>query len=353
MRLLVNCLYQKVIINKITKGYKMLYSKESLVQFEREFDAYHPELGSNPIKMLGYGEISFVFSIDDDSNGGIAFKRLPIFSSEQEIESYIESYAEYEKILRDTIHLDVPEQDSFWCHAFNRKGKELSEKITLFCMQKKINSDYVCNNLLHTLGDDDIIRLLRTVCHEIFKVFDFNLKSNSLKVGLDGQISNWFLSNADSTENLPADPQLSYLDTSTPLFRVDGEESMNPELFLKSAPGFMRWLLKWLFLDEVVDRYYDLRLVLTDLIANFYKEQRADIIGRAIIEVNDLLSERSQQLEDNSPINPFSIDEIRKYYEDDKKIWVIFQNARRLDRWITTKILLRRYDYFLPGKIKR
>ena len=57
---------------------------------------------------------------------------------------------------------------------------------------------------------------------------------------------------------------------------MDGVEQLDPELFLRSAPSFLVWLLRLLFLKDVVDRYYDFHLVAVDLIANFYKEQMRD-----------------------------------------------------------------------------
>jgi len=34
-------------------------------------------------------------------------------------------------------------------------------------------------------------------------------------------------------------------------------------------------------------------------------------------------------------------------------IWVIFQNARKIDRYIKTKLTHKKYNFYLPGKIKR
>ncbi len=52
-------------------------------------------------------------------------------------------------------------------------------------------------------------------------------------------------------------------------------------------------------------------------------------------------------------MEPFTLLEIQKYYKNDKMIWVIFQNARKIDRFIKTKLFKKKYDFYLPGKIKR
>ena len=43
-------------------------------------------------------------------------------------------------------------------------------------------------------------------------------------------------------------------------------EQINTEIFLKSAPLPLRILIKKFFLQDVLDRYYDLRLTIIDLI---------------------------------------------------------------------------------------
>jgi hypothetical protein len=91
-------------------------------------------------------------------------------------------------------------------------------------------------------------------------------------------------------------------------------------------------------------RYYDRRLVYMDLIANLYKEQRPDLIPIAIETINKYLNDDEIQ---------FNIKEVEKYYKEDKLIWTLFLAFRRFDKWLTTKVLHRRYEFILPGKIKR
>ena len=54
-----------------------------------------------------------------------------------------------------------------------------------------------------------------------------------------------------------------------------------------------------------------------------------------------------------SAIEPLSKSEVDRYYREDKLIWVVFSGLRRLDRFITTRLLWKRYEFILPGKIKR
>ena len=135
-----------------------------------------------------------------------------------------------------------------------------------------------------------------------------------------------------------------FIDTSTPLFRKNGVEQLDAELFLKSAPAFLRWVLRLFFLDDVINRYYDPRLVYMDLAANLYKEQQPALIPLAVEIINALVPDN---------MKPLTEKEVARYYRQDMLIWTLFLAFRRLDRWMITKLFRRRYEFILPGKIKR
>ncbi|MGD9898844.1 MAG: hypothetical protein AB7T22_06910 [Calditrichaceae bacterium] len=99
-----------------------------------------------------------------------------------------------------------------------------------------------------------------------------------------------------------------------------------------------------LFLSDVMNRYYDPRKVYIDLAANLYKEQRPDLIPLAVKIINENLFKGTE---------PLTLAEIEKYYREDKIIWTLFLSFRRIDRWIKTRIFKQRYEFILPGDIKR
>ena len=103
-------------------------------------------------------------------------------------------------------------------------------------------------------------------------------------------------------------------------------------------------MLALLLLCDVINRYYDQRLVYFDLAANLYKEQQPALIPLAVKIINTILSDS---------VKPLTQEEVAKYYRQDKLIWTLFLAFRRLDRWFTTKLFRRRYEFILPGKIKR
>jgi len=315
---------------------------ELLKEFEKTLDTVYPEKGKIPIKILGFGEISLVFEILDDPER-LAYKRIPIFDNEKQVKRHLWAYNEYCKILNEEIGLNLPEHKALWF-------KDHKGQIQFYCVQQKIDPEAVGNKVIHNISNDEIEKLILLTMRELQKVWTFNDESRIYDVGIDGQISNFVVIDYDHRNpRINDDSKLLYLDTSTPLFRKNNIEAMEAELFLKSAPSFLRFLLKALFVQEVVDRYYDWRSVTIDLIANFFKEQKPEIIPRLIRRINRFFKEEVTDFE----IEPITFEEVHKYYKNDKMIWVVFQNARRFDRYMKTKLLKKTYEFYLPEKIKR
>ena len=203
---------------------------------------------------------------------------------------------------------------------------------------------------IHILSRDDTVRLVRQVLRELAKLWEFNARKGPFELGIDGQISNWSVAGFDGANpRLGEEIELLYFDTSTPLYRVDGVDQLDPELFLRSAPSFLAWLLRWLFLEDVVTRYFDFHLVVIDLIGNFHKEQMPELIPRLIEEANDFFAGEAADLE----VAPITEKEVRSYYREDALIWILYLNMRKVDRFLRTRILRKGYPYILPGKIKR
>lgn len=295
-----------------------------LRQFEEQLDPQNLSKSKIPVKTLGFGEISSIFQIGDDTD--LAYKRMPLFSNRKSAEKYVTKYRDYCRYLK-TAGLLLPDDDTEIVACDNRP-------VVLYIGQQKLPSNQFAHKLIHTLKESDVQALMEQIVASIEKVWAWNQQQKpAIELSLDGQLSNWVL-----------DRDLYFVDTSTPLFKIDGTEQLDPELLLQSAPGFLRWILRLFFLDDVMHRYYDQRLVFVDLAANLHKEQRPDLIPMVLKIVNNYLPDTEQ---------PLTIQEIDKYYQEDKLIWTLFLAFRRIDRWITTRILRKRYEFILPGKIKR
>ncbi len=316
--------------------------RELLETFERGLDPQHPERSKIPARVLGYGEISTVFEIQAEGMRDLAFKRLPLFYNQGEVEKYCAVFAEYNRLLENEIGLRLPPHD--YVMFDNAAGRPI-----FYIVQKQLPADSIGNRALHRLPREEIGTLVRRTLEELRKVWEFNHRQNRVQVAIDGQISNWVIDGFDPNRPHVQDAALLYVDTSTPLFRVNGVEQLDTELFLRSAPSFLVWILRSLFLKDVVNRYYDFHLVAVDLVANFYKEQRPDLISDTIKVVNDFFSGEAAEL----GTQPITEKEVYDYYKEDTFIWSLYFSMRKVDRFLRTRILRSEYPYILPEKIKR
>lgn len=307
---------------------KTRINKLILREFEEGLNTIHIEKSVIPARILGYGEISSVFEID--GMPGLAFKRMPLFDNRAEAEKYVLNYQEYCVSLK-AAGIELPESET----VILEQGK----LVILYIVQPILQLHHFGHKLLHSMPDDKIEFLLRQIAVSINKVWVFNREHQpGLEIAIDGQISNWVWAEEGGEH------KLYFIDTSTPLLRKNGVEQFDPELFLKSAPSFLRWLIRWLFLDEVMTHYYDPEKVFVDLAANLHKEQRPELIPEALNILNEFITDRSIKI---------TKEMVDKYYREDKITWWLFLLLRRIDRWIKVSFLGKGYVYILPGKIKR
>ncbi|MDZ7340599.1 MAG: DUF6206 family protein [candidate division KSB1 bacterium] len=294
-------------------------------RFEAALDPQDLAGSPIPATILGFGEISTIFQIGDDDT--MAYKRMPLFKEASAATRYEQQYHEYCRLLTEA-GLHLPDHATMITDA---SGKV----IALYIAQQQFPAERFAHRLLHRLDLDAFKHLITRVLQEIDKVWNFNQhRAPEIELSLDGQLSNW----------VDYESKLFFVDTSTPLYRKQGVEQMDPEPLLKSAPGFLRWILRLFFLDDVMNRYYQRRLVFLDLAANLFKEGRADLIPVTIELINQHLTEAE---------TPLTTEEVSKYYRQDKLIWTLFLAFRRVDRWLRTRIFRQRYEFILPGTIRR
>ncbi|HPJ92477.1 MAG TPA: DUF6206 family protein [Deltaproteobacteria bacterium] len=313
-----------------------------LERFELGLDPQNPQKSVIPARIIGYGEISTIFEILDTSQEGLAFKRLPIFRTHQEMDSYESLFMEYNRLLNDDIGIRVP-------HYALARVYPAQGNMVMYNVQERLPADSIGNQVIKRLDRDSLAHLMVAVLKKMKKVWAYNTANKSIRVGLDGQISNWAIAGKNAESSFDNDIEFIYIDTGTPLMRIDGVEQLNPDLFLRSAPSFLVWLIKWLFLDDIMNRYYDFHMVVVDLIANFYKEQRSEVIPELIETANRFFENDLQEF----CLQPITLKEVRSYYREDAFIWRLYLAMRKLDRLLHTKILHKPYPYILPGRIKR
>jgi len=307
-----------------------------LTDFENGLNPAAPEKSRIPPQILGYGEISSTFMIPQMP--GIALKRMPPFDSAASVESHKSIVDRYCRALSEKCGIRVPGYDFFG--LINQYNEHI-----LYIAQEQLSEPGMGHFLLRCLDTAGLSAMLEPLLENLVNVWRMNAKPDAeLTLGLDAQISNWHFDRDESGLSNPV-----YVDVTTPLMRIDGKEQLDPEIFLKSCPGFLVWLVRWQFLDEVLDRYYDLRQVVIDLVANFNKEGAAQWIPEALSIVNRYLAAYAQDL----AVDPITESEVQTYYKNDAFIWGLFLALRRFDRFITTRVRRKRYNFILPGKIQR
>ena len=114
---------------------------DQLQQFEQQLDPIHPEAGTIPARVLGYGEISTVFTIGDDD---LAYKRMPIFQSLEELRAYELIYDEYNRLLADEAGISLPEHT-----RVSVPGKDGLP--VLYLVQQRLNPANIGHKVIHHL----------------------------------------------------------------------------------------------------------------------------------------------------------------------------------------------------------
>ena len=315
-----------------------------LERFERGLDPAHPERSAIPATVLGYGEISTVLAIEGSD---LACKRMPMFRDEAEIAAYAAAFDAYRAKLQEAgLRLGpstlVPLQQA-------SGGRRV-----VYLVEQRLPSHAIGNAVVRRADPTEAQRLLRAVLGELVKVWRFNRQQTAAlagprwQLGIDGQVSNWVVEDMPAQGGLPERFALRYFDINTPLLRRDGMEQLNTELFLRSAPSFLRWVLRLFVVQDVVARYYDPRRVVIDLIANLYKEGRADLAPVWLETANRAFVEELAE----AGLHAIDPREVTAYYRQDAAIWRLYLGLRRLDRTLH-RWTGRQYPYVLPGPIRR
>ena len=298
-------------------------------RFEAGLDPQNLDRSAIPAQLIGFGEISAIFQIAADTSQ--AYKRMPLFKTVAEAEQYAGMYRAYCRQLT-RAGLNLPDSDTHIVALPQRP-------VVLYIVQAQLPAARIANRLIQELNSPDFETLLGKILDAMNRFWEYNRSLQpDLELALDGQISNWALTADGSAETL------YFIDTSTPFIRHSGVEQLDPELLLQAAPSFLRWLIRWLFVDDVMTRYYDPRQVLIDLAANLIKEQRPDLVAPAVALINVHLPENLP------PVTPADVE---RYYREDKFLWTIFLSFRKLDRALTRYFSRKRYEFILPGNIKR
>jgi hypothetical protein len=286
-------------------------TEATLAQLESRVVAGLDRGRSDGLDIVDYGEISTVLAAEGTA-GPVVCKRLPVMTRSQ-LAGYEEVLADYLRVLGERGLTVAPTE----VHAVG------DDPVVPYCVQPRYEHLLVAD--LRS-GDRALIEKWAARLCELVTAAAHD------GVGLDGQVSNWAVTDDD----------LIYLDVTTPLLQDGaGNQRVDLDLFIASLPWAMRGLVRRFLLNEILSHYHSPRPVLLDAVANLYKERIGEIILVLLSAVNEVVD------------RPITIREARRYYRQDALMWELLQRLRRADRWWQRRVRRRRYPFLLPGKIER
>ena len=308
---------------------------QELIELEHRLDPADPTRAGTGVDLLAYGEVSGVFTY-----AGLperVLKRMSGFPDREHALAYSRIVERYVSILRD---LGVPVAPTELMVVERVPGRPVT-----YVVQPLLDPERFGGSLLRRRGLEDLCPLLERVLDLVRRVLGANAtRTDGREVAVDAQLSNWHWPEHDDG------PRPVLVDVATPFMKKEGTLEMGVELFLAAYPAPMRW---WLRHTRAVERYiadyFRFDLTVADLIGNFVKEGAPDKIPGAVQFVNEWIARQP----DRERLGRIDEQTVRRYYAKDAANLELSLRARRLGRFITTKLLRRRYDFILPGSIRR
>jgi hypothetical protein len=283
--------------------------------------------------VLGWGEISQVAEIEGLAVTGwrhprtgrpmaVVYKKMPPFLDRGEAEAFVARYLEYNAALRDRVGIEVPH--------FDARLVQRGERTIVFVVQERVDPAAVGHLILRDAGPGATESLCRLVFREYEKLYRFHQGESGphYRLGLDGQIPNWAVAGyRGDPEALTLDDRLVYLDTNVPMIRIDGRDVVSTDMYFQALPGLAKWIIKRLNLDqEVMSRYFDLRLILLDFLGNLIVRHRGDVVPRMIEVANEFLAGPLGE----AGLAPYTAKEVQAYYRSDVSTWRLWRSLKLL-----------------------
>ena len=218
----------------------------------------------------------------------------------------------------------------------------------VYLVQPRLDAAGMGNAILQTGTDAEAVAALQRVLDPVLRVWRGNReRADGIEVGLDAQLSNWHFG--------PGGPEAgegALLDVGTPFVRrADGAYLLDVEVFLSAVPAGLRaHYRRARAVEDYLADYFVPRRVALDVLGNYHKEGRPDRLPAALDCVNAWLAAHADELEDALPL---TAGEVADYYREDARQLELFLRLRRLDRFLQTRVLRRRYDFVLPGRVRR
>lgn len=271
--------------------------------------------GQSQLRTLAWGEIGPVLGWPAE-RPEFALKRLPPFDSRA-------SYDAFAGVLEDYVAALAAR--GLECVPTTTAIVEGDARFVGYVVQPLLSSECLCPALLRA-GD-------AVIGHPLLDaVVEADLTIPGPGLALDGQLSN-FAWTGD---------RLLYLDVTTPLLFDDaGRLRMDMGLLLRSLPAVLRPAVRRWIVPDLLRRFRDPRAVVLDMLGNLLKERLDAWVPAAIAASAGRVDP------------PLSVEEVRRSYRSDARLWEVLLRLRRLDRTWQQRIRRREYAFLLPGAIER
>jgi hypothetical protein len=288
-----------------------------LRRFEEGLDPGCPTAGDEPAEVVGYGEVSTVFSLA--ALPGQVCKRMAGFRDATAVARYVEVVQRYLARLSE-LGIQVAATVPVCLHT-------TASGHVVYLLQPRLDPTGLGNQLLRSAPDAVLCAAVDRVLAGVRTLLLANRAArDGCTITVDAQLSNWCFPVNDEEVGTPV-----LIDIGTPFMRLNGVDEMGIELFLAPVPAALRPLYRRARLVErYIDDYFDARKVLIDLLGNFHKEGRPERIDLVMAHINRWLSGPGADL-GARPITRAAVD---RYYRKDAQLLELFLRVRRLDRFV-------------------
>jgi hypothetical protein len=253
--------------------------------------------------IVATGRAAVVYQLE--ALDGVVVKRFPIFDSAERRDFYARSVDAYAGLLASPIGLDVLPHS---CEAIDGPAGPV-----LYILQLAADPATIADRLITVASESLCLTILNTVLRETLRVWHRNaiereIHTHDSQIGLDARLSNWSI-------HMEGDViQASYFDTGTPFIRRLGRDRIDPHLFPNHIPVRPGTFLSRRKPEDELDRYYDFRLALTDLLAEIAAIDAARL-EPALATVNKFLQTEAED-QNEAPID---VDDVKRSVKVEKK----------------------------------
>jgi uncharacterized protein DUF6206 len=304
--------------------------------FEERLDPAHPAAADSGVEIVGYGEVSTAFALA--ALPGRICKRMAGFLGTDAVERYVEVVRRYLDLLGQCR---VAVADTCLVPIVPHAGPPV-----VYLVQPRLPAQGLGHHLLREADDSTLLACLDHVLGIIGGLLRRNrAASDGRTLTVDAQLSNWWFAVDGARVGAPM-----LFDVGTPYMRLQGVDEVGVDVFLAPMPPPVRWYCRRSrVVERYLDDYFDARHILLDLVGNFYKEGRPDRIPLGLDRINHWLATDGADL----GAQALSAASVERYYRKDAAALEWFLKVRRADRFIRTRLLRRRYDFVLPGPVRR